>query len=205
MIRVKICGIRRREDALAAAGHGADAIGFIFWPKSPRFIEPGAAQAIARALPPLVQTVGVFVNQPADYVAGVARDLALGAVQLHGDEAIGDYAALPCRIVKAVSAASAADWQEIASTLPPDTTVLLDAHDPVQRGGTGRTIDWDAAAAVARSRPIILSGGLTPSNVARAIATVRPYAVDISSGVEASPGIKDPLKLRALFAAIPRT
>jgi phosphoribosylanthranilate isomerase len=204
VIRVKICGIRRREDALEAAALGADAIGFIFWPKSPRFIEPGEARAIVRALPAFVQTVGVFVDQPPDEVGGIAAELGLGAVQLHGDEAVASYAGLRCRVIKAVATADSDDLQQRTAAVPADATVLLDAHDPVHRGGTGRTIDWHAAGAVARARPVILSGGINAGNVARAIDTVRPYAVDVSSGVESAPGVKDSTRLRALFAAIPR-
>ena len=205
MIRIKICGIRRREDALEAAALGADAIGFIFWPKSPRFIEPGEARAIVRALPAFVQAVGVFVDQPPDEVGAIAAELGLGAVQLHGDEAVASYAALQCRVIKAVAADDSGDLQQKTAAVPADATVLLDAHDPVHRGGTGRTIDWHAAGAVARTRPVILSGGINAENVARAIDTVRPYAVDVSSGVESAPGVKDSTRLRALFAAIPRT
>jgi phosphoribosylanthranilate isomerase len=205
VIRVKICGIRRREDALEAAALGADAIGFIFWPKSPRFIDPGEARAIVLALPPFVQTVGVFVDQPADEVGRIAAELGLGAVQLHGDEVVASYAAVRCRLIKAVAADDSRQLQEKTAAVPAEATVLLDAHDPVQRGGTGRTIDWHAAGAVARTRPVILSGGINADNVARAIDTARPYAVDVSSGVEAAPGVKDSTRLRAFFAAIPRT
>lgn len=203
MTRVKICGIRRLEDALLAAELGASAVGFIFWPASPRFIDPYRARGIALALPPFVTTVGVFVDQPAEYVSGVANLLNLGAVQLHGDERPESYEHLPHRVIKSVPAEFGADIRAAVSTVPARATVLLDAHDPEKRGGTGKTIDWTEAAAAARVRRIILSGGLNADNVARAIEDVRPFAIDVSSGVESSPGVKDPMKLRALFRALP--
>jgi phosphoribosylanthranilate isomerase len=202
MMRVKICGIRRREDALLAAELGADALGFVFWPSSPRFLEPAAAREIVAALPPFVSTVGVFVDQPESYVCDVARLLNLGAVQLHGDETLSEYGRVPGRMIKAVPVRAGQDCLAAVSAISDGVTVLLDAHDPVRRGGTGRTIDWSQAAAAATVRPIILSGGLNAENVGAAVGIVRPYAIDVSSGVECSPGIKDPEKLRALFAAV---
>src|SRR5262249_35617772 len=149
---VKICGITRIEDARAAVEAGAQAIGFIFWDRSPRFVDPYRAKAIAAALPPFVTTVGVFVNQPAEFVAGVASLVPLSAIQLHGDETPAFALALPRPILKAVtvSAPGIDAW-------PARVTLLVDAEDPVKRGGTGRTIDWDAAAALARRRPILLA------------------------------------------------
>ena len=199
--RVKICGIRRHEDALLAAELGAAAIGFVFWPASPRFIDPYRARPIVRALPPFVTTVGVFVDQPVEYVLGVAGLLNLGAIQLHGGETVDEYARESFRVIKAVPV----DQQFSPSALdalPADVTALLDTHDPVKRGGTGRTIDWTRAAAAARQRRTILSGGLNPDNAAEAIRIVRPYALDVSSGVESAPGIKDPARLRALFDTV---
>ncbi len=194
---VKICGITLAEDAHAAVSAGADAIGFVFWPGSPRFIDPYRARAIARTLPPFVTTVGVFVNQPIEYVSGVASLVRLGAVQLHGDERSSTR---PRSAVRSREAMSLGD--ERVSAWPAQTTVLLDVHDPVRRGGTGRTIDWTAAAAVAGGRRILLAGGLTPDNVAEAVARVRPFGIDVSSGVERTPGIKDHERLRALFEAL---
>lgn len=198
---VKICGVRRVEDALLAAELGASAIGFVFWPDSKRFIDPYRARPIAAALPPCVSAVGVFVDQPPEYVAGVASLVNLSAVQLHGQERVADYARCGPRVIKAVAVGTGFDAQSVR-TLPDDVTILLDAHDPVRRGGTGQVIDWTAAAAVARSRRTILSGGLTAQNVGQAIGEVRPYGVDVSSGVESSPGVKDAAKLRDFFAAI---
>jgi phosphoribosylanthranilate isomerase len=200
--RVKICGIRRLEDAMLAAELGADAVGFVFWPDSPRFVDPYRARDIARRLPPFLTTVGVFVDQPAEYVNGVADLLALGAVQFHGHEAPAGYARASHRVIKAVAVGDAFDRTRDLDPVPPHVTVLLDAHDPIKRGGTGKAIDWTVAAEIARTRRVILSGGLQPSNVQSALEAVRPYAVDVSSGVEASPGVKDPDKLRAFFAAV---
>ncbi|OFW03595.1 MAG: hypothetical protein A3H96_20390 [Acidobacteria bacterium RIFCSPLOWO2_02_FULL_67_36] len=199
--RVKICGIRRIEDALLAAELGATALGFVFWPGSSRFIDPYRAKKIAAALPPFLTTVGVFVDQPEEYVAGVAGLLNLGAVQLHGAEDVAPFLKIGHRLIKAVAVSEGLE-EGAVRRLPGSVTVLLDAHDPVRRGGTGRTIDWTAAARVASIRPIVLSGGLTAANVREAIEHVRPYAVDVSSGVEAAPGRKDPAKLRAFFAAL---
>lgn len=199
--RVKVCGICRLDDAKLAVELGASAIGFVFWPGSARFIEPDAAGAIAAALPPGVQCVGVFVDQPATHVAVVARRSGITVVQLHGSEAVADYQPLRLTLIKAIPVPSPFD-PSVAHQVPDAVTVLLDAHDPVRRGGTGRTIDWTAAAAVAARRRTILSGGLTPANVAEAATTVRPFMLDVSSGVESAPGEKDAAALRAFFAAL---
>ncbi len=197
---VKICGITRVDDALAAAAAGAGAIGFVFWPGSPRFIDPFRARKIVAALPPFITAVGVFVNQPLEYVNGVASLVRLGAVQLHGDETIAFASAITVPIIKAITLDAAGEAR--AAEWPVATTLLLDVHDPVKHGGTGRTIDWTAAAAVAARRTVLLAGGLTPDNVADAVARVRPFGIDVSSGVERTPGIKDHQRLRALFEAL---
>lgn len=197
---VKICGITRAEDARAAVEAGASAIGFVFWPESPRFVDPYRARVIRASLPPFVTAVGVFVNQQADYVSGVASLVRLGTVQLHGDETSEFAARLPVPVMKALALETIGD-RDLAAW-PDQTTILLDVHDPVKRGGTGRTIDWKAAAAIAARRRTVLAGGLTPDNVADAVARVRPFGIDVSSGVEASPGIKDPRRIRALFEAL---
>lgn len=202
-MRIKVCGIRRLEDALLAVDVGASAIGFIFWPASPRFIDPFRARAVAAALPPFVTRIGVFVNQPPDYVKSVVGLVRLGAVQLHGDENPGAYANAGVPVIKSVAVDERFRPTSVED-IQSDVTVLLDTHDPVLRGGTGRTIDWSAAADAARRRRVILSGGLTPSNVRDAVEAVSPYAVDVSSGVESSPGVKDAGKLRAFCAAIAR-
>ena len=195
---VKICGITRLEDADAAVNAGASALGFVFWPGSPRFVDPYRARAIVKALPPFVTPVGLFVNQPREYVSGVASLVRLGAVQLHGDESVEFGASIAWPVIKALSVDRAREW-------PATTTLLLDAHDPVKRGGTGHTIGWTAAAGVAAERKILLAGGLTPENVAEAVARVRPFGVDVSSGVERSPGIKDHDRINAFFEALHAT
>ncbi len=194
---VKICGITRVEDAAAAVDCGAGALGFVFWPGSPRCIDPHRARAIVATLPPFVTPVGVFVNQPAEYVRGVASLVHLGAVQLPGDETVGYADGI---VTPAIKAVTVADPQ--LSVWPVRTTLLLDVGDTEKRGGTGRTIDWTAAARLAAQRKILLAGGLTPENVAEAVAQVRPFGIDVSSGVERSPGIKDHRRLLALFEAL---
>ena len=196
---VKICGITRAEDARLAASLGATAIGFIFWPSSPRAISPLRARAIVDALPASVTTVGVFVNAGRDEIEAAADEANLQAVQLHGDETPELARSLSRRVIKAITLAG--DIDERVNEWP-GTMLLLDAHDAAKRGGTGRVIDWDRAAAIARAHDIILAGGLGPANVADAVARVRPAGIDVSSGVESSPGIKDPGKLRALFDAL---
>jgi phosphoribosylanthranilate isomerase len=200
VIRVKICGITTVEDAKLAVDCGASAIGMVMWPQSPRFITPERARAIVETLPPFVMTVGVFVNQTAE-ILGIARAAGLDAVQLHGDEQPDSYRDLPMRAIKALGVSSAAAVAH-AAAVPPGAAVLLDAHDPIRRGGTGQAIDWSIAEAIARTRPVILSGGLNSGNVVLAIQTVRPAAVDVSSGVESAPGRKDPEKLREFFGVI---
>jgi phosphoribosylanthranilate isomerase len=193
---IKICGITRAEDAALAVALGASALGFVFWPGSPRAIDPHRARAIAASLPPFVTAVGVFVNQPAGFINSVSNLVGLGVVQLHGDEDPAYAAAVKRPVLKAVNlpADSAAidRWSE-------RTMLLVDAHDPVRRGGTGTTADWGLAAPLARQRPIMLAGGLTPDNVADAIAWVQPFGIDVSSGVEQAPGIKDRHRMMALF------
>ena len=201
MLLVKICGITRLEDAEAAVAAGARALGFVFWSESPRFIDPHRARAIVKALPPFVTTVGVFVNQPVEYVNGVASLACLSAVQLHGDETIEDAARMMRPVMKAIGVTTAT-VEHAADAWPARVTMLLDVHDPRRRGGTGRTIDWTVAAALAARRRTMLSGGLTPDNVAEAVARVRPFGIDISSGVERSPGVKDHARIRALFEVV---
>jgi phosphoribosylanthranilate isomerase len=201
MTRVKVCGVTRSDDAALAADLGASAIGMIFWPDSPRCLDVSRAREIVAAVPPFVSAVGVFVDQPIDEVAAIADAVGLSAIQLHGREDADRYAAVGRRLIKAVGVRDGTAEAE-AMAVPACATVLLDAHDPVRRGGTGRAIDWTVAATIARRRPVILSGGLNPENVQTALRAVSPYAVDVSSGVESAPGRKDARKLRAFFAAV---
>jgi phosphoribosylanthranilate isomerase len=193
---VKICGITRPQDADAAVAGGAAALGFVFWPDSPRFIDPYRARSIASALPPFVSTVGVFVNQSNTFINGVASLVPLSVVQLHGEESPAFAAHLSRPVMKAIVRPGAVE------TWPTSVMLLVDVHDPLKRGGTGLLSDWAMAAAIARERRIVLAGGLTPDNVADAIARVQPWGIDVSSGVEVSPGIKDERRMAALFAAV---
>ncbi len=201
MIRVKICGITRLDDALLAIELGATALGFVFWPKSLRVIDADLAGAISDQLPPHVSTVGVFADQPLEDVRRVAETARLAAVQLHGNEPLDYTRRLLQPVIKAMPVGDGF-VPESLDAIPAGITVLLDAHDPIRRGGTGRTIDWTLARKAAARRPIFLSGGLTPENIRDAVAQVRPYGVDLSSGVESSPGVKDPDRLRAFFGAL---
>jgi phosphoribosylanthranilate isomerase len=201
--RVKLCGMTRPEDAELAAELGAWAIGFILWPGSKRAVDLGMAAGIARSLRRRVEPVGVFVNQPLDEVEAAAEAIGLSHVQLHGDEGPAFCAAVRertgCRVIKALRIGSAADLRD-AARFHTDLH-LLDGAARGLRGGSGETWDWDLAAKRRSDVPVILSGGLTPENVAAGVAAVRPYAVDVASGVEASPGIKDPAKMEAFVRA----
>lgn len=200
MIRVKICGIRDETSALAAAEAGADAVGFIF-AQSPRHLEPAQARRIAAALPPFVARVGVVVNEPLESLRELVDAVRLDAVQLHGDEPAAYCRAaqdLRVTVVKAVPVSGPLDPERLRDFRVG--AVLLDTHRPGLRGGTGEPFDWRLAAPAARAVRVILSGGLSPENVAAAIAAVRPYGVDVSSGVETD-GRKDPGKIRAFIEA----
>lgn len=189
MVRVKICGITNLDDALVAVEAGADALGFVFFKGSPRHISPEQAGAVIRRLPPFVQIVGLFVNEEQATVNAIADQCGLDIVQLHGDESPDYCRAVKRRIIKAFRVKDESVLNDIASY--PVASCLLDAWSPAAYGGTGTTFNWEIAAKAAAEQTIILAGGLTPENVAEAIATVRPYAVDVSSGVESAPGKKD--------------
>jgi phosphoribosylanthranilate isomerase len=189
MVKIKICGITNREDAMMAVEAGADALGFVFFAGSPRYISPEQAVAIIRSLPPFVQTVGLFVNEELATVNSVADQCGLDVVQLHGDESPDFCHAVTRRVIKAFRVKDASSLDAMADFHVAGC--LLDAWSPAAHGGTGTTFNWDIAAQAAACRTIILAGGLTPDNVAGAVAMVRPYAVDVSSGVESMPGKKD--------------
>jgi phosphoribosylanthranilate isomerase len=196
--RIKICGMTSVEDALMAVHAGADAIGLIFWPGSKRAVDVERAQAITRALPPLVSTVGVFVDETPDRVRTVADAVGLSGVQLHGDEVVADWARFPRPVLKALTL----DRYATSPWRTARAAILVDAHDPATIGGTGRTIDWAAAREIAVTRPLVLAGGLTPDNVAAAVTLVAPWGVDVASGVEQAPGVKDAARLRAFVEAV---
>ena len=201
--RVKICGITTWGDARLSVDLGASALGFNFYPSSPRAISPADAWSIIRRLPPFVETVGVFVNWPPLAVGALARALRLGAVQLHGDESPKEVAELVRRnrVIKAVQVGLGFRLAGLARYRCADG-ILLDGFKRGLHGGTGRTLDWSLARDAGRYGRIILAGGLTPENIAEAIRVAGPYAVDLASGVESRPGRKDPARLRALFAAV---
>jgi phosphoribosylanthranilate isomerase len=204
--RIKFCGLTNQADAELAVSAGAWAIGLIFWPRSPRRCEPATAVQIAAAFKRRVEVVGVFVNATLDHVGEIADAVGLTMLQLHGDEGPVYCAEAArrtgCKVIKAARVRSGADVQALA-TFHTDYH-LLDSYTPGVPGGTGETFAWDIARAnrsPARRVPVILSGGLNPDNVGEAIATVAPFAVDVASGVERAPGLKDPDKLSAFAAA----
>jgi len=221
--RVKICGITRLEDAQLAVELGAAALGFNFYPPSRRYVAPAAAREIIRRLPPFVTVVGVFADETdGAHINELAEEAGVSVVQLHGpkfpaDDAIGRYP-----VIRAFSIGDENDedlpevvksgLRKVKKSLLPfglpggseswAPAFLLDTADPVLRGGTGRTFDWKWARRIAQTCRVILAGGLTPENVGEAVRQVRPYAVDVATGVECAPGAKDPAKLRAFFAAV---
>jgi phosphoribosylanthranilate isomerase len=199
--RIKICGITRLEDAELAAALGADALGFVLWDQSPRAIRAREAAIIGERLPPFLTRVGVVVNASASEVVTAAEVGRFDVMQLHGEEDLERYAATPARLIKSVSAESPADVGRVLA-LPPEIMPIVDAVDRTSRGGTGRRANWAIAAQMARSRPVILAGGLTPENVREAIEQVRPWAIDVSSGVEDQPGVKSARRLRDFFRAV---
>ena len=199
--RVKICGITRERDAVAAAAAGADAIGFVFWQGSPRQITPSRAARLGRTLPALVTRVGVFVNASPAVVARTVREAALDAVQLHGDENPAAYRECGAAVIKSVSLTRSTDVKK-ALRYPADVTLLVDVRDPLRRGGTGRLADWSLAKRLARRRRILLAGGIGPSNVRQSIRDVHPWGLDVSSGVEVAPGRKSAARIAALMANV---
>ncbi|UFS69614.1 phosphoribosylanthranilate isomerase [Geomonas sp. RF6] len=194
MTKVKICGITSVEDALIAVEAGADALGFVFFEKSPRNLDPSRAAQIIATIPPFVQAVGLFVNAPLDFVNTTAEQCGLDLVQLHGDESPDYCLSVSRRVIKVFRVKGAESLASLTSYRVAG--YLLDAWSPHLYGGTGETFDWDCVSAAKKAGPVILAGGLTPENVASAVAHVSPYAVDVSSGVESAPGRKDHEKVR---------
>lgn len=199
-VKVKICGITNVADAVAAADAGADMIGLNFYEKSPRHVSLKTAAEISRALPPFIVKVGVFVNAPEDLIVRAIGDCGLGLLQFHGDEPPEFCGQFGLMSMKAFRIRDAKSLEEI-----PDyhtDAYLLDAYSSATFGGSGEKFNWDLAVEAKRfHRPIFLAGGLTPENAAEAVQKVKPYAADVSSGVEISPGKKDRQKIRAFIAA----
>ena len=199
--RVKICGITRREDAELAVELGASALGFNFYPRSPRYLAPASAAEIIAKLPPTVIAVGVFADETdTAHIIRAAGEARASTLQLHGPRFPTNGAAFTYPVIRAVAVDASFDPGTLTGLQA--TAFLLDAFDPVRIGGTGQTIAWSKARKVARYARVILAGGLTPGNVGEAIREVRPFAVDVASGVETSPGVKDVVKLRAFFATV---
>ena len=194
MVKVKICGITNLEDAMAAAEAGADAVGFVFYPESPRFIEPGNARNIIAKLPAFITAVGVIVDESEDMIRRILRESGVQVLQFHGSESPLLCTRFREKIIKAIRIK---DVESVNSMkMYPVDTFLLDTHHEKIKGGTGKTFDWKLAEQAKGYGHIILSGGLTPSNVGEAIKKVKPYGVDVSSGVEMSLRKKDPAKIR---------
>ncbi|MCK0546395.1 phosphoribosylanthranilate isomerase [Pseudomonas syringae] len=200
-VRSKICGITRIEDALAAAEAGADAIGLVFYPKSPRAVTVLQARAIIAALPPFITTVGLFVNASRCELNETLDAVALDMLQFHGDETPEQCDGYHRPYIKALRVKAGDDIAGVCRTYRNARGVLLDTYVEGVPGGTGETFDW-ALIPDDLDKPVILAGGLTSANVAQAIAQVRPYAVDVSGGVEKSKGIKDREKIRAFMSAV---
>jgi phosphoribosylanthranilate isomerase len=228
---VKICGITRAQDADLAIGLGASALGFVFWPSSPRYVSAESAKAIAATVPANVLKVGVFVDQPVEEVARIMDEVGLDVAQLHGHESPEYCRELTVRL-SAVARPIPASFGETRRSLgeggkadptdvrvikaigmkdngsthiddfDADVVLLVDAHDAARFGGTGKTVNWDSAREIAAARRTILAGGLNAANIKLAVRSVRPYGVDVSSGVESSPGVKDPNRLRTFFEAL---
>ena len=201
-LRVKVCGLTSVEDARAAAEAGADAVGLVFWPGSPRAVSLPVARAIAAALPPFVARVGVFVDAAADEMGRLADEVGLDVLQLHGQEPLEVLARLPRRVLKAVHVESEAQLERALAWAERGAGLLVDAAGVARPGGTGRACDWDWARRLRERAPFVaLAGGLTPENVGEAVVRVAPHALDVSSGVESAPGRKDPARMRAFVAA----
>ena len=200
MTKIKICGITNLDDAFLALDLGADALGFIFYSDSKRYISSEDALRIISKLPPFVTTVGVFVNQGVEELKSMKREIGFDLFQLHGDEDPGYCRKLGNSVIKAIVVKDCISQGDIDAF--PVQALLFDAYSTAEFGGTGRSFNWELLKGIALSKSVILSGGLTPENVAEAIDIVNPYAVDVSSGVEDYPGKKNPVKLKAFIAAV---
>lgn len=199
MIKVKICGITNIEDALLAVGLGADALGFIFYKGSKRYIRPERAHEIISKLPPFVTTVGVFVNQELDEIRSIKEEAGFDVFQLHGDESPDFCKKLGRGVIKTIRVREDINSEGMKSY--PVQTILFDTHSTKGYGGTGESFKWEILKGLNPSKRIILSGGLSPENVSQAIRIVNPYGVDVSSGVEDYPGKKNPERLKKFIEA----
>ena len=194
MVKVKICGITNLEDAQAAAEAGADALGFVFYPDSPRFIDPGNARAIIAKLPVFITSVGVFVDESEELIRRIIREGGIQILQFHGSESPVLCTRFREKVIKAIRIK---DEESISEMQMYDVdTFLLDTYLDCAKGGTGKTFNWKYAEMAKENGRIILSGGLNPSNIGDAVRKLKPYGVDVSSGVEISPGKKDHVKIR---------
>lgn len=204
MIGVKVCGITNIGDAYVAAESGADALGFIFYPKSQRYVAPAKAKEMIQKLPPEIIRVGVFVNHEIQEVKAIVQFCGLNLIQLHGDESPEYCAQFPMSsLVKAVSCQTEEEIQELKNY--PVAAILMDAREAGHYGGTGKKSDWRLAIKIKETHPLILAGGLNRENIREAIERVKPQAVDINSGVEISPGKKDPNKIREIMKIVRET
>ncbi len=203
MLRIKICGLTRLEDALLACELGADAVGFIFYSKSPRKVSLQAAATIAEQLPAHVARAGVFVDHSIEELEIHRRAVGLHALQFHGDYSVREMAQFSSsRLIKVARLRDHASLESLTGFQNLAHAFLLDTYEKDKLGGTGKTFDWQLAIAAKQYGRIILAGGLHPANVQTAVRFVQPYAIDVNSGVEAAPGIKDPRKLRQLFEQV---
>ena len=199
--RVKICGITRAEDAHAVVACGADALGLVFHPGSPRYLEPPAARDIALSVAPFVTVTGLFVNAGPDTIEAILETVPLGLLQFHGTEANDECRNWGLPFIKSVAVQADVDLHAVMESYPDAAGFLLDTWQPETHGGGGRAFDWRLVPTDV-DRPVVLAGGLTPDNVAQAIRQVRPYAVDVSSGVETAPGIKSALKVAEFMTGV---
>ncbi len=200
-VKIKVCGITRYDDARTAVNLGVDALGFIFYDRSPRYISPSKAGQIIRKLPPFVSKVGVFVDAHPTAIIQAAQQSGIDTVQLHGNETPDIARRLPFTVIKAFSVGN--DWDLAVLDQYDVAAFLLDTWDESAKGGTGKTFDWSIAkAAVAKKKHVILAGGLGPINIREALDAVQPYAVDVNSGVEIKPGIKNPHKMKEVVTIV---
>lgn len=199
--RVKMCGMTRVEDAVAAAQLGADAIGLVFYAPSARFVDIERARAISQAMPPFVSRVGLFVDPPPAEVRAIVEGVGLDVLQFYGEESPESYAAFGRPYIKAVRMREDADLRAYARRYANAAALLLDSYVPEVAGGSGKSFDWGRVP-VDCGKAVILAGGLTADNVRDAISRVRPFAVDVSSGIEASKGVKDVAKMRAFMQRV---